>query len=141
MGNYWIRSLANIGPPGFNGGVNSAILRYVGADEVDPTTTASPSVIPLVETNLHPLENPQAPGYNRTADIQLSLPVTFSNGSFKVNGTSFMPPKVPVLLQILSHQYTPQELMPEGSVYLLEPNKVVEITMPGASTSAGNPVS
>ncbi|PPQ95564.1 hypothetical protein CVT26_008592 [Gymnopilus dilepis] len=139
LGNYWIRSLANIGPQGFNGGVNSAILRYVGADEVDPTTTASPSVIPLVETNLHPLENPQAPGYNRTADIQLSLPVSFSNGSFKVNGTSFMPPKVPVLLQILSHQYTPQELMPEGSVYLLEPNKVVEITMPGASTSAGNP--
>jgi iron transport multicopper oxidase len=34
--NYWIRSVANGGTQGFDNGINSAILRYVGADEIDP---------------------------------------------------------------------------------------------------------
>lgn len=34
-----------------------AILRYVGADDTDPTTTQDNSTNALVETNLIPLEN------------------------------------------------------------------------------------
>lgn len=48
-----IRALSDTGPQGFDGGLNSAILRYVGADIADPTTTNTTSVIPMVETNLH----------------------------------------------------------------------------------------
>ena len=32
--------------------INNAILRYSGADDVEPTTTATTSVNPLVEANL-----------------------------------------------------------------------------------------
>ncbi len=53
---YWtgIRSLPDrgVGSNTFNGGLNSAILRYAGAPIQDPTTTSSVSN-PLVETNLH----------------------------------------------------------------------------------------
>lgn len=61
--NYWIRanpSVALSNGTGFAGGLNSAILRYVGAPDTDPTTTQTPSVIPLVEANLHALVDPAA---------------------------------------------------------------------------------
>ena len=78
MGNYWIRANPNNGNTGFDGGVNSAILRYVGADAVEPTTTQSASTNALVETNLHPLENPGAVScpcmsYRLDIDVQLIL--------------------------------------------------------------------
>lgn len=57
--NYWIRANPNLGTTGFSGGINSAILRYSGAAATEPTTTQSTSN-PLVETNLHPTENPGA---------------------------------------------------------------------------------
>ena len=49
-----------MGTTGFTSGINSAILRYSGADEVEPTTNQSTSTNPLVETDLHPTENPGA---------------------------------------------------------------------------------
>lgn len=55
VGNYWVRANPNFGTVGFAGGINSAILRYQGAPVAEPTTTQTPSVIPLIETNLHPL--------------------------------------------------------------------------------------
>ena len=58
--NYWIRAQPNIGPQGFAGGINSAILRYVGAAVAEPTTTQTTSVAPLSEHNLIPLDNPAA---------------------------------------------------------------------------------
>ena len=51
-----IRSLPNVAlAPNttFQGGVNSAILRYLGAPATDPTTQQTNSTQPLVETNLH----------------------------------------------------------------------------------------
>ncbi len=48
-----IRALSNTGPQGFDGGLNSAILRYNGAHDSDPTSIQTTSVIPLLETNLH----------------------------------------------------------------------------------------
>lgn len=52
---------------------------------------------------------------------------------FLVNKVSFRPPDIPVLLQILSGASAPSELLPEGSIYLLEANKSVEISMPGST--------
>lgn len=60
MDNYWIRADPNIGTTGFSGGINSAILRYVGADAVEPTTEQTTSTSPLSEDDLHPTENPGA---------------------------------------------------------------------------------
>ncbi|KAF8957176.1 yellow laccase [Flammula alnicola] len=138
--NYWIRSLSSSSPSGFANGVNSAILRYVGAPNTDPTTVQS-STNPLLETRLQPLVNPAAPGIQKpgAADVNLNLDISFngSTGLFEINNHSFVPPTVPVLLQILSGARTAQELLPPGSVYVLPPNKVIEISIPGGSL--GNP--
>ena len=58
---------------------------------------------------------------------------------FQVNGVSFEPPTVPVLLQILSGAKSASDLLPAGSIYGLEPNKSIEISIPGGAI--GGPVS
>ncbi|ETW84662.1 laccase [Heterobasidion irregulare TC 32-1] len=141
--NYWIRAqpgTTNI--QGFDNGRNSAILRYSGAAASDPTTALTTSTSPMVETNLHALENPSAPG-NPTpggADINYTLDVAFVNGLFEINGTSFTPPTVPVLLQILSGAKSASDLLPKGSIYALEPNKSVELLIPGGVLGGPHPI-
>nr|AFD97050.1 laccase 1 [Coprinus comatus] len=139
--NYWVRALPNFGPDNFDNGVNSAILRYSGASDSDPTSTQSPNSNPLIETNLHPLENPGAPGNPEigTADVNLNLAIGFTGTRFTINGASFDPPTAPVLLQILSGARTAQELLPPGSVYTLPPNSVIELTLPGGSVGSPHP--
>ncbi|KJA21959.1 multicopper oxidase, partial [Hypholoma sublateritium FD-334 SS-4] len=146
--NYWIRAEPNIGPTGFGGGVNSAILRYVGAPSVEPNTTQTPSTRPLLETNLHPLTNPAAPGpavpaaksNGEVIAMPFNISFSFASLQFAVNNATFTPPTVPVLLQILSGAHTAQDLLPKGSVYTLPPNKVIEITIPGGSLGAPHPI-
>ena len=53
------------------------------------------------------------------------------NGTFLVNGFSFVTPSVPVLLQILSGAAPASDLLPAGNIYHLRPNKSVELTIPG----------
>ncbi|KAJ7785368.1 laccase 3 [Mycena maculata] len=136
VNNYWVRANPNIGNTGFTNGINSAILRYVGARSVDPTTTSSTSN-PLVETSLRPLVKSAVPGhaYAGGADINinLSIDLDYAIGKYLVNGVPFTPPSVPVLLQILSGAQAAQNLLPSGSVYALPPNKVVEVSIPGQS--------
>ncbi|KAJ6537396.1 laccase [Mycena vulgaris] len=141
--NYWIRSVANGGTAGFANGINSAILRYVGAAVVDPVTNATTATLPLVETNLHPLDQPAVPGTAVAggADVVLNLAITldFATFKFNVNGVEFVPPTAPVLLQILSGAQSATDLLPSGSVYTLPPNKVIEISIPGGSPGAPHP--
>lgn len=146
-GNFWIRAEPRAGPDGgpsgFAGGINSAILRYAGAPKVDPTTTKTTSVIPLMEANLHPLINPRAPGrpHPGGADVSFDLKINITGqGQFTINNVSFIPPSVPVLLQILSGSTQASQLLPKGSVFSLPPNKVVEISIPAIGVPAG-PVS
>ncbi|KAF8880224.1 Cupredoxin [Gymnopilus junonius] len=138
VSNYWVRAMPNAGSVTFDGGINSAILRYFGADQVDPTTTQALSN-PMVETNLHPLTNAAAPGNSTSADVSLNFAIDFNFAAFQfnINGATFIPPSVPVLLQILSGAQTAQDLLPSGSVYVIPPNAVIEISIPGGSV--GNP--
>ncbi|EAU90667.2 laccase 2 [Coprinopsis cinerea okayama7 len=143
VGNYWVRANPNIGTTGFVGGVNSAILRYVGASNTDPTTTQTPFSNPLLETNLHPLTNPAAPGLPTPGGVDVAINLNtvfdFSSLTFSVNGATFHQPPVPVLLQIMSGAQTAQQLLPSGSVYVLPRNKVIELSMPGGSTGSPHP--
>lgn len=143
INNYWVRANPNLGTTGFVNGLNSAILRYIGAPNTDPTTPEVPSTNPMLETNLHPLSNPGAPGLPQAGGvdvaINLAINFAFANLKFTVNGATFQPPTAPVLLQILSGAQTAQDLLPAGSVYTLPPNKVIELTIPGGSI--GSPVS
>ncbi|EDR01587.1 laccase, multicopper oxidase, benzenediol:oxygen oxidorectuctase [Laccaria bicolor S238N-H82] len=143
VANYWVRALPNLGPQGFSGGVNSAILRYSGAPNLD-TTNQTTSVIPILETNLHPLSNPGAPG-KRVAggadvNINLNIALNFTEFLFTVNGATFQPPTVPILLQILSGAKTAQDLLPTGSVYTLPRNKVVALSLPGGAAGSPHPI-
>ncbi|KAJ7458608.1 laccase [Mycena latifolia] len=141
--NYWIRTVANGGTAGFDNGINSAILRYVGASAVDPATAVETSVVPLVETALHPLVPTAVPGSPVAggADVTLNLVITldFTTFTFQVNGAEFTPPTAPVLLQILSGAHTAAELLPTGNVYPLPPNSVVEVSIPGGTPGAPHP--
>lgn len=140
--NYWVRSNPNRGTTGFAGGINSAILRYVGAPNVDPVTTQDPNSNPLVEYNLVPLTNAAAPGVPTigAADVNINLAAAFAGGQFTINGAPFVEPSVPVLLQILSGASTPQDLLPSGSIYVLPRNKVIEISMPGGAPGSPHPM-
>lgn len=146
IGNYWIRADPNDlrGLPGFDGGRNSAILRYAGAPAVDPTTPLKPSVRPLREIDLHPLTNPLPPGkpWVGGADVVLNIKHKFDFDLFKytMNGHPFLPPTVPVLLQIMSGAQTAQDLLPTGSYYALPADKVIEISFPGSGIDVGGPV-
>ena len=145
--NYWIRANPDQGTPTYDGGLNSAILRYRGSNvTADPNTTQTTDVISLVESDLVPLLDPVAPGTPEVggADVLLNLdlgidPVNATTLFFTINGVTFVPPTVPVLLQILSGNMSATDLLPTGSVYTLPRNKVVELSIP--ALAAGGPVS
>lgn len=143
VSNYWIRAEppSTGSSPDPSTGINSAILRYAGAPLVDPTSTANTSTMPLNETSLHPLTNPAAPGkpYVGGADVLLNLDLNFnaSAGKFLINNVSFVPPSVPVLLQILSGARQASQLLPKGSVFTLPPNKVIELSIPPGGAPGG----
>ncbi|KAJ3892019.1 laccase [Lentinula edodes] len=145
ISNYRIRALSNtgVGAHNFTNGVNSAILRYVGAPEEEPQTSQplSSDVMMFREGDLHPLENPGAPGnpYPGGADLVLNFTLGFDADMvlFSMNGVVFESPTVPVLLQILSGAHHAQDLLPKGGVHTLPPNKVIEINFFGGDAPAG----
>ncbi|KAF9461176.1 laccase 2 precursor [Collybia nuda] len=141
--NYWIRANPNKGPPGFDGGLNSAILRYSGAPSVDPITPSTIRSSPLIETNLHPLENIGAldRALRKDADIAINLELSINteNETFNINRSRFFTPSMPVLLQIMSGKQSAQDLLPSGSVYTLPHNKVIEISIPGGLNGSPHP--
>jgi iron transport multicopper oxidase len=60
-------------------------------------------------------------------------------GEFFINNSTFASPAVPILLQILSGTQQASDLLPKGSVYGLEAQKSVEISIPAGAL--GGPVS
>ncbi|KAL0954253.1 hypothetical protein HGRIS_005381 [Hohenbuehelia grisea] len=143
IGNYWIRADPNLGDRGFEGGINSAILHYLGAPHAEPMTPFVNSTALLWEGDLHPLENPAAPGIPipGAADININLAMAFdpATARFTVNDMTYQSPSVPILLQILSGTQTAQELLPNGGVYTLPSNAVVEISMPAGVAGGPHP--
>lgn len=125
---------------GIEGGLNAAILRYQGAPDADPTTTNQTDLVALTESMLHPLVDPAAPGepFPGGADVVLNMTLGFANpAQFFINDVQYVPPTVPVLLQILSGAQTAQDLLPPGSVYTLPPNSTIEINFYGGDAPSG----
>ena len=142
VGNYWIRALSNHANQTFEGGQSSAILRYAGALEEDPTTEYGPYLFPYNEGNVHPLISPGAPGVPEPgkADVNINLVPGFSGGRYTINGASFSEPPLPVLLQILNGAQHPSQFLPNGSVYTLPYGKVIEISIPATDLSPGGAI-
>ena len=147
VGNYWLRALSNHPNETFEGGQNSAIFRYAGAPDEDPTTEHGPYVLPYDETMAHPLINPGAPGIPEPgqADVNINLIPGLVDGKYTINGVPYADPPLPVLLQILTGAQHPSTLLPNGSVYELPYGKVIEVSMPATELAfdgaLGGPVS
>lgn len=141
VANYWVRAQPNLGNQSFVDGLNQAILRYKGAPEEDPTSSAGSSVLPFNEAMLASLMSIPVPGVPEIgkADISINLVAGNVNGLFTINNVTFHSPPTPVLLQMLSGAQHPSDLLPNGSVYELPPNKVVEITIPETGAAPGGP--
>ncbi|KAK0201368.1 laccase lcc5 [Desarmillaria ectypa] len=142
VGNYWIRANPSVGTAGFGGGINSAILRYDGANSAEPSSGTFTSVLKMNETELVPLENPGAPGTPKIGGVDYALNLAFAfttAGTFTVNGAQFTPPTTPVLLQILSGAQSASDLLPQGSVFPLPAKSTIELSMPGGVVGGGHP--
>ncbi|KAK7032510.1 laccase, multicopper oxidase, benzenediol:oxygen oxidorectuctase [Paramarasmius palmivorus] len=146
VGNYWIRANPNIGTIGYTNGINSAILRYDTADEVEPDVLDITTSNLLNEADLvndQPLENPGAPGEAVVGGVDYALHLNFaftSSATFTVNDVTFVPPTVPVLLQILSGAQTADSLLPSGSVVALPANSTIELSMTGGLLGLEHPM-
>jgi iron transport multicopper oxidase len=112
-----------------------AILRYDNLDVPDkePTTTFDIKN-PMSETELYPRENPGAPGGEQGEVYNVHLIMNYDPKikKYTINGFPFVPPALPVLLQILNGA-DPHKLLPRGSVIPLPRNKVIQVTIPGGS--------
>jgi FtsP/CotA-like multicopper oxidase with cupredoxin domain len=144
VGNYWIRALPNLGNGGLNetfeGGVNSAILRYGGAPIAEPTSQQQNQTIPLVETDLHPAIAEPVPDADEILTFTLQLNNDAPRHSkWSFNNTPYVEPTVPVLLQILSGTTDPDELLPKGSVYHVERNKTYQLDIETGLTGGPHP--
>ncbi|KAL0580549.1 laccase, multicopper oxidase, benzenediol:oxygen oxidorectuctase [Marasmius crinis-equi] len=143
VGNYWIRANPNLGPSGFVNGINSAILRYVGAPVEEPPNPTFAAAAPLNEAEIVPLENPGAPGNPTVGGVDVAMHLNFqfgAGGRFTLNGKTFDPPTVPVLLQILSGAQTADNLLPEGMVFPLPKDATVELSFTGGLLGIEHPM-
>ena len=70
-------------------------------------------------------------------DIQLNfhIGINTQGTAFTINGYTYTPPSVPVLLQILNG-VDPKKLLPSGSIIPLPKGKLVELTIPGGTIQA-----
>ncbi|KAK7461092.1 laccase 13 variant 1 [Stygiomarasmius scandens] len=139
---YWIRANPSVGTTGFRNGLNSAILRYVGAPGagVPPELSINAtSLKPMMEMDLHPLYNPRPPGEPSIdgADVDLTLTLGYDNKTekFTVNGQSMAAPSVPVLLQILNGNTPPIDEV--AAIYTLPANKTIQITFEADNVPGG----
>ncbi|KAJ6553016.1 Cupredoxin [Mycena capillaripes] len=122
-----IRANPSAGTKGFAGGINSAILRYVGAADADPTSTQGVSTNAFVEANMRPL----TPVSSGDPAKSFNFVISATGGKFAMNNVSFVPPTTPVLLQILSGKEDAQSLLPTGSVFPIPKDSVIQVSIPG----------
>lgn len=142
--NYWIRALPNVGNNGlgngFDGGINSAILRYRGAAEKEPTSARRNSTMPLLETNLHPAYPEPVPDAHERLFFTLQLNTSApSRSRWSFNNTPFAEPNVPVLLQILSGTTDPDQLLPKGTIYHLKRDKTYQLDIQNGLVGGPHP--
>ena len=68
------------------------------------------------------------------------LTMSHQNGSnYFINGATFAPPSLPVLLQIMSGAQAASDLLPSGDVYVLPSNATIELSFPASANAPGAP--
>ncbi|KAJ7620440.1 putative laccase 1d precursor [Roridomyces roridus] len=136
VSNYWIRAPPTGGNPAsnpnFNASLSLAILRYEGAPIAEPTTVNVPGR-KYDDALMHPIasEGPGQLGSGPATPIRLEISQP-NPPLFDINGVSYISPSLPVLLQLLSGAAKPSDFMPTENVFVLPPNTLVDVTIPGA---------
>lgn len=134
--------------PYWKNSTNVAVLRYTNSPNQWPVNASDISVPAtpriLNETAMRPYTDVRAPGNPvvGAADINITLSTTFNStrdGLFRINNSTFTPPRVPMLLQIMSGARDAADLMPQGTTYVLPRDKVVEVRIKGTSRETGGP--
>ena len=104
-------------------------------------TKPRPYVLPFDKGFLQPLFGAGTPGIPEPgkADVNINLvpSLNTTSGQWALNNISFVAPPLPILLQILSRQQHPSQLLPSGSIYKLPSNKVIEISIPATDLLPG----
>ncbi|KAG9073537.1 laccase, partial [Ceratobasidium sp. UAMH 11750] len=143
VANYWIRSPITVGGAGTNPNLDPtdvfAVLHYAGAPDAEPTTEqGTASGVALLESDLHALENPGAPGGSAPADVSLNLAIgrTTKDGilQFTFNNIKYEAPSLPTLLKILANNATNDaDFSTSEHTIALPHNKVIELKITGGA--------
>ncbi|KAJ7456051.1 laccase [Mycena latifolia] len=158
--NYWIRAPIDVqgNNPDLDPSLVKAILRYTGAPDAEPVTTAlvppvplkggpgggggggGGSVGPLQEFQLATLVDPGAPGGDAPADHRLNL--TFASpgdGVWAINGEVYTPPTLPTLLKIINGATVASDFNTSEHTFILQLNEVVELEIHGSDLGITHP--
>ncbi|KAG8738525.1 laccase [Ceratobasidium sp. 414] len=143
VANYWVRAPITVAGAGTNSNLDPtdvfAVLHYAGAPDAEPTTEqGTASGVALLESDLHALQNPGAPGGSAPADVSLNLAIGRStvNGivQFTFNGIKYQSPSLPTLLKILANNATTDaDFSTSEHTIALPHNKVIELTITGGA--------
>ncbi|KAJ6553014.1 laccase lcc5 [Mycena capillaripes] len=135
VGNYWIRANPSAGTKGFAGGINSAILRYVGAADADPTSTQGVSTNAFVEANMRPLASPGAPLTPVSSGDpakSFNFVISVVGGRQVRNEWRFLrPTHHPGAAANSFWSGRRAVASPPGSVFSLPKNSVIQVSIPG----------
>ncbi|KAJ7760329.1 putative laccase 1d precursor [Mycena olivaceomarginata] len=126
--NYWIRAPPTggnpINNPNFNASLTLAILRYVGAPDVEPTTVNVPGA-KLDDALMHPIASE---GPETSAPAQPTMPWCSTSPS-RMHLVHLA--IAACTLQLLSGASKPTDFLPSEQLFLLPPNSIIDITIPG----------
>ncbi|KAJ6474163.1 laccase 17 [Mycena sanguinolenta] len=117
------------------------ILRYAGAPNSDPVTSAvSSSAGQLQEYQLATLTNPGAPGGSAPADHVIDLDFdSAGKGIWEINGIVYTPPDLPTLLKIINGATTASDFTVSEHTFILAANEVVELRIHGSDHGITHP--
>ncbi|QRV94725.1 Multicopper oxidase [Ceratobasidium sp. AG-Ba] len=143
LANYWIRAPMTVAGAGTNANLDPtdvfAVLHYDGAPDAEPTTEqGTASGLALLESDLHALENPGAPGGSAPADVSLNLAIGRSTVDgilrFTFNGIKYESPSLPTLLKILANNATNDSDFTQSEHTIVLPhNKVIQLNITGGA--------
>ncbi|KAJ6481988.1 laccase 17, partial [Mycena sanguinolenta] len=146
VNNYWMRAPINISfPLPYLSFISNAvdkenvkgILRYAGAPNSDPVTSAgSSSAGQLQEYQLATLINPGAPGGSGPADHVIDLDF---DSIWEINGIVYTPPDLPTLLKIINGATTASDFTVSEHTFILAANEVVELRIHGSDHGITHP--
>ncbi|KAJ7683845.1 Cupredoxin, partial [Mycena rosella] len=148
--NYWIRAPIDVqgnNPERAHLSTDvKAILRYVGAPDADPVSTAlvpPATVCALFDRRLTPsqtLVDPGAPGGDAPADHRLNLTFTSpADGVWEINGEVYTPPTLPTLLKIINGATVASDFNTSEHTFILKENEVVELEIHGSDLGITHP--